>query len=29
MVEIITNISKIGIRSIFTAKKYDNEMFDE
>lgn len=29
MIDIITNISKIGIRSIFTVKKYDSEILDE
>jgi len=28
MIDIITNISKIGIRSIFTVKKYDSEILD-
>ena len=29
MIENITNISKIGIRSIFTVKRYDTEILDE
>ncbi len=29
MIDILINISKIGIRSIFTAKKYDTEILDE
>ena len=29
MIEKITNISKIGIRSIFTIKRYDTEILDE
>jgi hypothetical protein len=29
MIDIIIDISKIGIRSIFTAKKYDTQILDE
>ena len=29
MIDVIINISKIGIRSIFTAEKYDPEILDE
>jgi len=29
MIDVLINISKIGIRSIFTAKKYDTEILDE
>jgi len=29
MIDILINISKIGIKSIFTAKKYDTEILDE
>ena len=29
MIDILINISKIGIRSIFTAKKYDTEILEE
>ncbi|VAW29312.1 hypothetical protein MNBD_BACTEROID06-952 [hydrothermal vent metagenome] len=28
MIDILINISKIGIRSIFTAKKYDTEILN-
>ena len=29
LIDILINISKVSIRSIFTAKKYDNEILDE
>jgi len=29
MIDILINISKIGLKSIFTAKKYDTEILDE
>ncbi|HIP48857.1 MAG TPA: hypothetical protein EYG92_07840 [Lutibacter sp.] len=29
MIDILIEISKVGIRSIFTAKKYDAEILDE
>ena len=29
MIDILIEISKVGIRSIFTAKKYDDEILDE
>lgn len=29
MIDILINISKIGLRSVFTAKKYDTEILEE
>lgn len=29
MIDILINISKIGLKSIFSAKKYDTEILDE
>jgi len=29
MIDILVNMSKVSIRSIFTAKKYDTEILDE
>ncbi len=29
MIDILVNMSKVSIRSIFTAKKYDSEILDE
>ena len=29
MIDILLNISKVGIHSVFTAKKYDSEILDE